>query len=354
MDADQVAHYMELEEKLSKIRKQLSSKLDNQKHIAIILTSVEENIEGYASNDITKNIVQYIIAFMTLLDQSMNQKAHAINDLQLATSATYLLDIIFHYTPKTLLRSKFTEVLTKVAPCITDPKSESLLIRSAIGVLEALLLAQDAQAWNNTNNLSVTPKRGLQGLLELCIDARPKIRKRAQESVTQILLNPPAAPTAEHVAAHFIADFTLKQLTQVINEFNSLSNKKLKVESVKEEINGKITRVTKLVNTIVSTGQWPSSMIEPLCDYLLEVTKSSDQYLVSGAFQCFENLFNSMAQLSTTTGLAENKYVKVLDTIFTLKPSNSDTHLAGSWIAVVVKGVSTYAIHQPLKCDEMR
>lgn len=353
MDADQVAHFMELEEKLSKIRKQLSSKLDNQKHIAIILTSVEENIEGYASNDITKNIVQYIIAFMTLLDQSLNPNTHAINDIQLATSATYLLDIILHYTPKTLLRSKFTEVLTKVAPCITDAKSEPLLIRAAIGALEALLLAQDAQAWNNTNNLSVTPKRGLQGLLELCLDARPKIRKRAQEAVTQILFNPPAAPTAEHVAAHFIADFTLKQLTQVINEFNSLSNKKLKVESIKEEINGKITRVTKLVNTVVTTGQWPSSMIEPLCDYLLEVTKSSDQYLVSGAFQCFENLFNSMAQLSSTTGLAENKYVKVLDTIFTLKPSNSDTHLAVSWIAVVVKGITTYGAHQPLKCLQM-
>ena len=350
MDADQVAHFMELEDKLSKIRKQLSSKLDNQKHIAIILTSVEENIEGYATNDPTKNIVQYIIAFMTLLDQAMDQKNHSIIDLQLATSATYLLDIIFHYTPKSLLRSKFIEVLTKVAPCITDPNSESLLIRSAIGTLEALLLAQDSQAWNNTNNLSVTPKRGLQGLLELSLDPRPKIRKRAQDAVSQILLNPPVAPTAEHVAAPFIADFILKQLVAKINEYNSLSNKKLKNDSIKQEMNGKIIRITKLINTVVSTGQWPSHLIEPLCDYLLDIIKSSDQILVTSAFQCFESLFNSMARLSTSTRLAENKYTKVLDTIFTLKPSNSDSQLTGSWIAVVVKGVTTYSIHQPLKC----
>lgn len=35
----------EMEDKLSKIRSQINSKLENQKHLAIILSAVEENIE---------------------------------------------------------------------------------------------------------------------------------------------------------------------------------------------------------------------------------------------------------------------------------------------------------------------
>ena len=49
MDQDQVAFLLELEDKLAKIRFQATSKLENQKHVAIILTAVEENIVGPVS-----------------------------------------------------------------------------------------------------------------------------------------------------------------------------------------------------------------------------------------------------------------------------------------------------------------
>ena len=348
MDADQVAHYLELEDKLSKIRQQVTSKLENQKHIAIILTAVEENIEGHDTNDTSKNLISYMIALMSLLDQAVDPETHAIKDLQLATSATYLLDIIFQYSAKKLLRSKFADLLTKIAPCITDEKAEPLLIRSAIGCLASLLVAQDTQAWNNTHNLTITPMRGLQGLLELSLDPRPKIRKRALEAIHKILENPPVAPTAEHVAAGTIAIFAINQLADVLNEYSNLSSRQLKAQTVKDDINSKIIKCLRLISTIVSSGQWPTTQIEPLCDMLLEVTKSSDQYLVSTSFECFEKLFNSMAESTVATGLAEDKYLKVIDTIFQLKPSNNDTHLVGSWIAVIVKGMSTYAVGSPV------
>lgn len=108
-------------------------------------------------------------------------------------------------------------------------------------------------------------------------------------------------------------------------------------------------RSLRLVTSVISTGQWPSSQIEPLCDVLLGVTRSSEQYLVSAAFECFESMFKAMAETTVSSGLAENKYLRVLDTIFSLKPSNVDTLLTKAWIAVVVKGMSTYAVHQPLK-----
>lgn len=348
MDADQVAHWLELEDRLAKIRQQIGSKLENQKHVAIILSAVEENIESSQGQDVSGNVVKYLIALMSLLDQAIVRETGEISNLQLATSSCYLLDLIFQYAPRTLLRSKFAEILTKVAPFITDENAEAPLIRAAIGCLESLLIAQDAQAWNNTQDLSITPNRGLQGLLQLSLDPRPKVRKRAVDGVAAILNNPPAAPTAGHVAAIPVTVFAVNNLQEALNQAANMSNKKLKAQG--GEVNTDIIRGLRLINAIVSTGQWPSQQIEVLCDLLLAVTKSSDQYLVTAAFECFENLFKIISELSSDSTLAESKSLKLLDVIFSLTPSSSDVNLVGSWIAVLVKGLSAYAMHQPLKC----
>lgn len=345
---EQASKLLELEDKLSKIRAQSNSKLDNQKHIAIILGAVEENINEHEAT--SKNIIHYLVSFMSLLDQAIDPETTEIKDVQLASSTVYLMDLIFQYTPKKMFRSRFADILTKVAPCITDENAKAPLVRSAIGCLDSLLTAQDAQTWNNTQNLNITPRRGLNGLLELCLDPRPKVRKRALDAVSNILKNPPPAPTAEHVASPVVAEFAIKSLVDILEEAATISNKKLRALGGSNELNSKIIHVLKLLTTIISTNQWPSSQVEKLCDLLLDVSKTSDQFLVSNAFKCFEVLFQSMAESTITSGLAENKYMKSLDIIFSLKPSNNDTHLAGAWIAVVAKGISTYAVHEPLKC----
>lgn len=350
MDADQVARWLELEEKLAKIRQQIGSKLENQKHVAIILSAVEENIDSSQEKEISENIVKYLVALMSLLDQAVVSETGEIGNIQLATSSCYLLDIVFQYAPRSLLRSKFTEILTKLALFITDAGAEAPLVRPVIGCLTSLLIAQDAQAWNNTQDLRITPKRGLQGLLELSLDPRPKVRKRAVEGIETILHNPPAAPTAGHLASVQIATFAANHLREALDEASSISNKKLKAQNGADDLSSRIIRALRLVNAIVSTGEWPSPQIEGLCDLLLAVTKSSDQYLVTAAFECFENLFKVISELSSNSNLAEDKQVKLLDVIFALTPSNSDVNLVGSWIAVLVKGLSAYAAHQPLKC----
>lgn len=351
MDADQVAGWLELEEKLAKIRQQIGSKLENQKHVAIILSAVEENIDQSQEKEISENIVKYLVALMSLLDQAVVAETGEIGNLQLAISSCYLLDVIFQYAPKMLLRSKFAEILTKVAPFITDAEAEAPLVRPAIGCLTSLLIAQDAQAWNNTQDLSITPKRGLQGLLELSLDPRPKVRKRAVDGVNTILQNPPAAPTAGHVASVQIAMFAANHLREALEEASTLSNKKMKAQNGgSDDLNSRMIRILRLINAIVSTGEWPSQQIEGLCDLLLAVTKSSDQYLVTAAFECFEKLFKVISELSANSNLAEDKQVRLLDVIFALTPSNSDVNVVGSWIAVLVKGLSAYATHQPLQC----
>lgn len=325
---------MEFEMKLGKIRNQITSKLDNQKHLAIILSAVEENIQDQTTSNGSISPVAYLVSFLSLLDQAINVETDEIVEASLATTCAYFLDLILPVISKTLLRSKFPEILSKLASIITNSQAEAPIIRSAIGSLESLLIAQDIQAWNNTS-VSITPRRGFGGLLEFCLDPRPKVRKRAQEAVNKILANPPAGPAMEHVVSGTAADFTIKTIVKLLSTKTNQKNNK--------EVSAQLIHALQLVSAVTSANTWPTVKIEHLCDLLLEVSKTNDQYLVSAAFSGFEGLFNSM-----TDEIDNDKFVKVLNIIFDLKPSINDSHLAAAWIAVVAKGVTSYAKVEPV------
>ncbi|CDF90919.1 ZYBA0S09-00694g1_1 [Zygosaccharomyces bailii CLIB 213] len=346
MDSTHEGSELGMEDRLNKIRHQINSKLENQKHVAIVLSAVEENLAGTSGK--ATSPVHYTVALISLLDQASDPETRAVTDLQLATSACYLLDISLRFTPTPLLRERFAELLTKVAPCITDENAEAPLIRAAIGCLEMLLINQHAQSWANTEDLNITPRRGLNGLLELSLDPRPKVRKRSQEAVYAVLAHAAPGSAAGRVISTTIVAFILKELSSGLQEASSFAKKK-KQGLENDDLHARIMHTLRLTSTILSTGQWPTFQTEQLCDLLLEVTKSSDQYLVSATFECFENLFKSLADSSDTSDLAEGNSLKVLDIILSLKPSSTDIHLAGSWIAVIVKGMSAYAARKPLQ-----
>lgn len=331
-EADRGLDELEFEFKLQKIRNQITSKLENQKHLALILSAVEENISDQNNS---KSPVAYFVSFLSLLEQSIDIKTDEILDPALASTSAYFLDLTLPFIPKPLLKSKFAEILTKLAPAITNTNAEASLIRSAIGSLETLLIAQDLNSWNNTT-LNINPRRGLGGLLEYSLDPRPKVRKRAQEAVHKILANPPAGPSLEHIASGLAADFATKSIVTILStKPNQKTNK---------EHSAKLIHSLQLIRSITSANTWPASKIETLCDLLLEISKTNDQYLVSAAFGGFEGLFNSM-----TNEIDNDKFVKVLNIIFDLKPSVNDSHLAAAWIAVVAKGVTSYAKVEPLE-----
>lgn len=313
---------LDMEDKLARIKSQTSSKLENQKHLALILSAVEENLQEQ-NND--KTPVAYFVSFLSLLDQSVENEE--IKDLELITASVYFLDLVVPYTPKPLLISKFSDILTKLAIPLNSGNAQAPLVRSTIGTLENLLLAQDFSTWSS--NGPITPRRAIRGLIDFSFDPRPKVRKRAQEAIRKILSNPPTSPSPYHPAAGLCGSRALEKLVEIIK------HNKVKVN---KEVNSQIIHCLQLITSITISGSWPLDQIEPLCDALLEISKTNDQYLVSSAFQAFEGLFQSMSN-----EINIDRFGKVIEVIFSLKPSINDTHLAAPWLAVVAKGCESFS-----------
>ncbi|TAQ83663.1 hypothetical protein B7494_g8011 [Chlorociboria aeruginascens] len=324
---------MSLEEKLDKIR---SPKLQNQHQTAIVLSAVEDTLRD---QNTLPSPTGYFAALLALLRQSISTTGVVNKDL--ATSVVYLLDIVTPYTPQPLLRSKFSEILTNIAPALTLPEADAPLLRPSIGCLESLLLAQDSAAWELPQT-TIGPRRAIAGLLTLAVDHRPKIRKRAQDALTKVLKNPPPSPAVDHPVADMCADTALKSLSDLAAR--STQAKKQKQSNVSEH-EPALIHALQLVKTVaLASGGWPSRKIEELCEVLLNISKSNNEYLTMAAFEIFDIIFEGMADDTATS-----KLPRLLEVISELRPSQNDSQLLPPWIAVLSRG---YDVAAQIKPDE--
>jgi ribosomal RNA-processing protein 12 len=297
--------------------------------LALILAAVEENLE---EQNAELTAAGYFVSFLSLLDQAFSSTE--IDNKDLANSSVYLLDLVAPYTSRGLLKSKFEPILQKLALCLSNPEADAPLLRAAIGVLETILIAQDGNAWV-LSATQMSPRRAMMGLLALAQDPRPKVRKRAQDAIAHVLRNPPPSPKFEHPASVIAAETALQAVFKDLAE--GKHKKKTDLTRSEEKV-PKVIHDLQLVRAICNANQWPSDKIEPLCEVLLTITRTSDQFMVVASFNVFEALFKSI-----TDEVNAPKLVRVLDTIFDLKPSIDDLHLAPAWLAVVAQAGSSYA-----------
>ncbi|CAI7678101.1 unnamed protein product [Penicillium manginii] len=323
-----------LAEKLEKIK---SPKLQNQHHTAVVLSAVEDTLRDQKADF---SSTAYFAALLALLSQSLSAEQGIVNK-DLATSVVYLLDITTTYVPEPILRSKFSQILTSLAPALSLPEIEAPLLRPSIGCLESLLIAQDAAAWSLPHT-AIGPRRATAGLLSLSVDHRPKVRKRAQEALIKVLKTPPPSPSLDHPAADMCAESAMKTLSDSITAASKQKKGKRDANS-HENHEPLIIHSLQLVKTLASaSGGWPSKKIESLCELLMNASRSSNEYITMGAFEVFEAIFEGMAD-----EFSSSKLPRLLDAIAELKPAQNDSQLLPPWIAVLSRGYDVSAQINP-------
>ena len=270
----------------------------------------------------------YFAALLSLLQQSISSSAILNKDL--AASTVYLLDIVTPHAPALLLRAKFIPILTHIAPALTHSEAEAPLLRSSIGVLESLLVAQDGTSWAIPQK-EIGPRRAVAGLLNLGLDERPKVRKRAQEALTIVLKNAPPSPSLEHPASDMCAATTLGSVQELLMMSGAQKKKG-------GEHDPRVIHSLQLVKAVAAAGTWPSKRIEGLCETLLQIPRGGNEFMTMAALGVFEEIFGGLAD-----EVGGGKLEVVLEAIQELRPSNSDSSLLPPWLAVTARGYEVYA-----------
>ena len=99
----------------------------------------------------------------------------------------------------------------------------------------------------------------------------------------------------------------------------------------------------QLVKTIASaSGGWPSKKIEPLCEILMQISRSQNEFLTMIAFEIFEVVFAGMAD-----EVSSAKLPRLMEAITELRPSQNDSQLLPPWIAVISRGYDVSAQVSP-------
>ncbi|KAI4288998.1 MAG: hypothetical protein L6R35_001733, partial [Caloplaca aegaea] len=328
-----MADLTSLKEKLDKIR---SPKLQNQRETAVVLSAVEDTLKDQ-KHDTTPTA--YLAALLALLSQAIVPPDNIVNK-DLASSVVYLLALIIPHVPAALLRSKFPQILASLGPTLTNQDVEAPFLRSSIGCVESLLLAQDATAWA-LSQTQISPRRAVAGLLAHASDHRPKVRKRAQDAIAQVLRHPPPSPALDHPVADMCAETALNTLSDTLAA--SSTKKRKGKDHAQEQHQPGLIHALQLVKTVASaSGGWPSRKIEPLCEVLLGVSRSNNEYLAMTALEVFEIMFAGMADQCSSS-----KLPRLMEAVSELKPSHNDSQLLPPWIAVLSRGYDVSAQISP-------
>lgn len=299
----------------------------------VVLQAVESTLK---EQNTAPTPTGYFAALLALLQQA---NANGTVNIELATPVVYLLDVVTPFAPQPLLRSKFTQILTLLAPVLLMQDAEPILLRTSIGCLESLLLAQDAPSWE----LGVTqigPRRAVAGLLNLSLDPRPKVRKRAQDALKRVLKNPPPSPSLDHPAADMCAGTALKNLEDLAGKaVQARKGKKLAATTHDPAL----IHALQLVKTVAAaSGGWPSTKIESLCELLLSIAKTGNEYMTMAGFEIFEMIFEGMSD-----EVSSAKLPRLMEIISELRPAANDTQLVPPWLAILSRGFDVSAQVEP-------
>lgn len=322
-----------LNERLEQIRSS-RTKLQNQQQTAVVLSAVEDTLRDQKS-EFTPTA--YFAALLSLLNQYVSSTAGIVNK-EVASAVVYLLDLVTPHVPAPLLRSKFVPILTSLAPALTHGDADAPFLRSSIGCLVSLLIVQDMPAWSLPQS-QIGPRRAVAGLLQLAVDHRPKVRKRAQEGLTVVLQNGPPSPSVDHPAADMCAETALRSF----GDMATAAAQPKKQRQTGDSHEPALIHTMQLVKTVATASRgWPSKSLDSLCEVLFTVAKSKSEFLTMSAFDVFEAIFEGMAKDSSFS-----KLPRLMEAVTELQPSANDTQLLPPWIAIISRGYDVSAQMSP-------
>lgn len=198
-----------VESVLSKIRPHTSSSLAHQKAPATLLRAIEATFRDQATEP---SPTAYFAALITTLDgalQSSRASGPALGEGDVLPAVLYLLAAVAPYVPPPVIRSHLSTILSLTSPLFPTLSAHAPPLRSQLTLYGAVLIALERPQLD-TQGL----RQAFMSIVQLTLDPRPKVRKRAAEVVKDVLSAPPR-PLIKHPYAEKVAEWVKAALAEV-------------------------------------------------------------------------------------------------------------------------------------------
>jgi ribosomal RNA-processing protein 12 len=195
-----------MEEALAKIRPHTSSSLAHQKVPASLLHALEETFQEQKTE---KSPTAYFASILTTLDGTLQKKPIGLSDGDVLPAELYLLALVLPFVPQSVVRANLQTLLSLSAPLFPVLQSHAPPLRSQLTVYNYVLKSLDRSQLEAQGI-----RQAFASILQLCLDPRPKVRKKAADLVKDVLAAPPP-PMARHPYAERVADWVKTCLAEV-------------------------------------------------------------------------------------------------------------------------------------------
>ncbi|SCV66891.1 BQ2448_5537 [Microbotryum intermedium] len=284
---------------------------------------------------------------------------------QLLEATLYLLSILLPHLQASTVRPHLMTILPTLAPLFTSFAGHAPAVKSLLAIGQSVLSILSTSVLEKDLDVRTT----YSAILSLCEDPRPKVRRRAQEAVQQVLKQPPP-PSTVHPYATESANWILNKLQHAVKGAKRGGKKEptapvlvghgqKKAQQVTKAVGGidqddsgaasDQSRAIALLTFMRNLGHaWADEATPSLLPILLSTLTLSSQHLTLAALTLLSHLFSAS---HSADSLSSNSVQETLLALLDAKPrggsGETNEKLLAGWVEGVGEGLVAYARTNP-------
>ncbi|KAF8895689.1 armadillo-type protein [Gymnopilus junonius] len=325
-----------MEEALTKIRPHTSSSLPHQKSPANLLTALEST---FKEQNTEPTSTAYFAALLTTLDGTIQKKDTSLEDGAILPAELYLLALVGPFVPAPVIRSNLNTILSLTAPLFPALNQHAPALRSQLTLYHTIFHSLDR------SQLDVQGVRQtFASILQMIVDPRPKVRRKAADVVKDVLENPPP-PLRLHPYASHVGGWVVN----ILSEVNSGPFAKGKTAKHAAAPGAELAiQVLAFLKPIIL--HLPSETLPPITNLLLTLPRLGNTYLSQSAYSTLSEIFEMSSEDSSSNN--GNQLSEVLKVVLSSPPSKSDASLSASWVQVLGAALVAHKSLQPAETSK--
>ncbi|KAF8829060.1 hypothetical protein HHX47_DHR3000971 [Lentinula edodes] len=320
-----------MEQALAKIRIHTSSSLPHQKTPASLLSALESTFKEQKTEP---SSTAYFAALLTTLDGTLQKKELSLNDGDVLPAELYLLALVAPFVSTPVIRTNLSTILAFTAPLFPSLLNHAPALRSQLSLYQVVLVSLD-RSQLETHGI----RQAFASILQLTVDPRPKVRKKATEVVKEVL-SKPLPPLLIHPYAERVAEWSQSALAEM--------NKNIPPKSKGDSEGESAIHLLAFLKPTIS--KFPPSSYSTLTGLLLNLPRLGNPFLSQSAYAILSDLF-SQSHEDDALAFDEEVLPQVLKTVMAFPPAKTDTTLAPSWILLLGNAMASYNVVHSDACS---